>query len=132
MRCSTQGMAFPASISGQGSGAVVSARSRSAMPRVADHRPSRQFEIEGGADQIALHFEQAFGERQQFRLGQAAMPLVHRCRERIADAGLHPDQRRLRDAEPVGDRIGRLEPDAADVARQPVWVLAHHLDGIGP
>ena len=32
----------------------------------------------------------------------------------------------------VGDGIRRLEADAPDVAREPIGVLAHHLDGVGP
>ena len=31
----------------------------------------------------------------------------------------------------IGDRVGGLEADAADVAREPVRVLGHHLDGVG-
>ena len=30
-----------------------------------------------------------------------------------------------------GDQVGRAEPDAADVARKPVGVLAHHLHRVG-
>jgi len=58
--------------------------------------------------------------------------LVHRLGEGIADAGADADHRRLLDAEPGGDRIRCFETDAADVAREPIRVFAHHLDGIRP
>ena len=60
------------------------------------------------------------------------MALVHRLGQRVGDAGAHPDHRRLVDPEPHRDRIGGLEADAADVAREPIRVLRHDLDGIGP
>ena len=59
------------------------------------------------------------------------MALVHRLGQRIGNSGAHADHRRLLDAEPHGDRVGGLEADAADVARQPIRVLGHDLDGIG-
>ena len=59
------------------------------------------------------------------------MTIVHRFGQRIRDAGTNPDHRRLLDAEPVGDRVSGLEADAADVAREPIGVLGHDLDGVG-
>ena len=75
-------------------------------------------------------FQQFDGQRHQFLGGQAAMALVHRLGQRIGDAGAHPDHRRLLDAELHGDRVGGLEADAADVAREAVRVFGHDLDGI--
>src|SRR3954469_17150366 len=61
---------------------------------------------------------------------EATMSLTHRFNERIGDARAHADHCRLFDAKPDGDRISRLETDAADVACQPVRVLSHDLHGV--
>src|SRR5205085_3930540 len=45
--------------------------------------------------------------------------------------GAHAAHRGLVDAELHGNRIRSLEADAADVAREAIGVLGHHLDGIG-
>ena len=77
------------------------------------------------------HLQQFLGERDQLIGRQAAMTLVHGLGQGKGDAGPHPDHGGLLDAELHGDGIGGLEADAADVARQPVGVLRHHLNGIG-
>ena len=59
------------------------------------------------------------------------MAFVHRFGQRIADARANPDHGRLRDAELHRDGVGGHETDAADVAREAVRVLRHHLHGIG-
>ena len=99
--------------------------------RVGDDRSLGQFEIERRLDQLRGDLEQLDGKRHQFLGGQAAMALVHRLGQRVGNPGAHPDHRRLLDAELHGDGVGGLEADAADVARQPVGVLGHDLDGIG-
>ena len=92
---------------------------------------SAQFQLQRGLNQLLWHLEQVDGERHQFIRGQAAVALVHGLGQRVGDPGAHPDHRRLLDAELHGDRVGGLEADAADVARQPIRVLGHDLDGIG-
>ena len=99
---------------------------------IGDHRAVGQLQIERGADQCLRHLEQALRERDQFRDRQAAMALVHRLGEGVADAGADADHRGLLNAEAGGDGIRGLEADAAYVARDPVRVLAHHLDSAGP
>ena len=99
--------------------------------RVGDDRSLGQFEIERGLDQLLGDLQQLDGQRRQFLGGQSAMTLVHRLGQRVGDPGAHPDHRRLLDAELHGDRVGGLEADAADVARQAIGVLGHDLDGIG-
>ncbi len=59
------------------------------------------------------------------------MTVIHRFRQSIGDASADADHRRLLDAEPEGDRVGGLEADAADIARQAIRVVGHDLDGIG-
>ena len=59
------------------------------------------------------------------------MALVHGFGQGKGDAGAHPDHGGLLDAELHGNGVGGLEADAADVARQPVWVLRHHLHCVG-
>ena len=75
--------------------------------------------------------EQLLGKRYQLFRRQAAMSLIHGLGQRIGNSGAHPDHRRLLDAELHGDRVGGLEADAADIARQPIRVLGHDLDGVG-
>src|SRR5258708_21940315 len=62
---------------------------------------------------------------------QATMAFIHRLGQSIGDAGPNPDHCGLLDAESHGDGVRRLEADAADIARQPIRVLRHHLDSIG-
>jgi hypothetical protein len=98
---------------------------------VGHHRPFAEFERERLRDELRANIEQLGRKPTQLLLRQAAMPLLHRLGERVADASPDPDHRRRRDAEPHRDRIRRLEADAADVAGQPVGVLRHDLHGIG-
>jgi hypothetical protein len=99
--------------------------------RVRDHRSLDQLEFQRGLHQLQRYLKQAGGKRHQFVAGQTAVALVHRLGQRVRDAGAHPHHGRLVDAEPHRNCIGGLEADAADVARQPVRVLRHDLDGIG-
>src|SRR5262245_18598000 len=55
---------------------------------------------------------------------------MHGLGERVRDARAHPDHGRLLDAKFGRNGVSGLEADAADVTRQPIWVLGHHLDGI--
>ena len=59
------------------------------------------------------------------------MTVAHGFGERIRDSRAHPDHRGLLDTEFLGDHIRGAEPDASDVAREPIRILAHHLNGIG-
>jgi hypothetical protein len=59
------------------------------------------------------------------------MPFVHGLGQRVGNPRPHTDHRGFLDAELHGDGVGSLEADAADVARQPVRILGHDLDGIG-
>ena len=43
----------------------------------------------------------------------------------------NPDHRRLFDAELHGDRVGGLKTNATNIAREPIRVLGHDLDGVG-
>ena len=99
--------------------------------RVGNHRAVGQLQVQRGADQLAGNLQEFGRERSQLFFRQAAMTLVHRFGQRIADARADPDHGRLLDAELHRDRVGRHETDAADVAREAVGVLRHHLHGIG-
>ena len=59
------------------------------------------------------------------------MPLVHGLGQRIGNPSANPDHRRFLDTELHGDGVGGLEADAPDIARQPIRVLGHDLDGVG-
>ena len=98
---------------------------------VGDHRALLQLEVERSADEVLLDLEQLLGKRDQLFRRQAAMPLVHGLGQRIGNPGADADHRRPFDAELHGDGVGGLEPDAPDIARQPIGVLGHDLDGVG-
>ncbi len=140
---STHGMALSASIAGQGREPDASVRRRAAMARSARCSPARkmqgslvdgvgddlavlQLQLERGLDDRGWHLQQLGGHRQQLLMRQPAVALVHRFGQRVADAGAGADHRRLLDAELLGDQIGALEADAADVAREPIRVLGDH------
>ena len=55
------------------------------------------------------------------------MSLLHRLGQRVADPGADPHHGGLLDPELRRDLVGGAEADAADVARQPVGVVADHL-----
>ena len=144
-------MARSASIAGQGGAPAAKRRSRSAISRSARCRPARktqrcpssavgdhvarlQLQAERGPDQLLRHLQQLARERHQLLLGQAAVALLHGLGQREGDAGAHPDHRRALDAQPLGDPVGGAEADAADVAGEPVGVLAddaHRLGAVG-
>ena len=145
---STHGMAFAASMAGQGRAPLHSALMRVgdrpfgpvqsgeedatlAVDRVGDDLAILQLQIERGLDDPGRHLQQLDRHRHQLRQRQPAVALVHCFGERVADAGAGPDHRRLLDAELRRDLIGALEADAADVARKPVGVLRDQPDGVG-
>jgi len=97
---------------------------------VGDDRAVREFQRERGLDQLRGDPEKLGREAAELLLRQAAMPLVHRLRQGVADASADPDHRGWFDAKPHGDGVGGLEADAADVAGQAIRVLRHHLHGV--
>ena len=99
--------------------------------RVGHHRAFGQFQVQRGADQLAGNLQEFGRERSQLFFRQAAMTLVHRFGQRIADARADPDHGRLLDAELHRDGVGGHEADAADIPGEPVGVLRHDLHGIG-
>src|SRR5215831_579507 len=58
------------------------------------------------------------------------MALIHPFGQRTGNPRTNPDHRRLFDAELHGDRVGGLETNATNIAREPVRVLGHDLDGV--
>jgi hypothetical protein len=54
-------------------------------------------------DEFGRYLKQLFGEGNEFFGREAAMPFVHRFRERVGDAGTYADQRGLLDAELARD-----------------------------
>ena len=98
---------------------------------VGDHRALLQFEIERSANELLRHLEQLLGERYQLFRRQTAMPLIHGLGQRIGNPGANPDHGGLFDAEFHRDGVGGLEANATDIARQPIGVLGHDLDGVG-
>ena len=83
---------------------------------VGNHRAFGQLQVQRGADQLAGNLQEFGRERPEFLFRQAAMTLVHRFGQRIADARADPDHGRLLDSELHCDGVGGHETDAADVA----------------
>src|SRR5215510_558367 len=59
------------------------------------------------------------------------MALIHAFGQRIGNPRTNPDHRRLFDAKLHGDRISGLETNATNIAREPIRILGHDLDGVG-
>ena len=97
---------------------------------IGDHGALLQLEIKRSTDQLLRHLEQLLGQRDQLFRRQTAVPLVHRLGQRIGNSRAHPDRRCLLDAEPHCKGVCGLETNAANIARQPVWVFGHDLDGV--
>ena len=102
-----------------------------ACDAVGDQGALPEFEVHRRPDQIHRHLEQLHREGGQVGHPQPAMAVSHCFAQGIGDARPHPDHRGLLDPELPGDQVGRAEPDAADVTRKPVGVLAHHLHRVG-
>src|ERR1039458_8448685 len=90
-----------------------------------------ELEIERSADEFLRDLDQLFGKRYQLFRRQAAMSLIHGLGQRIGNPRADPHHGGLLDAELHRDGVGRLEADAADVARQAIWILGHDLDSVG-
>jgi len=102
------------------------------IDRVGNHAPAGELQCQRLGEQPTLYLEQLLGERQKLRLGQTTIAVLDRLEEGVGDAGTGPHYRRLRDAELLGDLVGRDEADAADVAGKAVGVLVDQRDRIGP
>jgi hypothetical protein len=101
-----------------------------AVEIVGNNGTTLEFEVQRRFHQFGRHFEQLFGEGNEFFDRKTAMPFIHRLGERVGDPGTYPDQRCLLDAELGRDLISRSEADAADVASQPIRVLRDQPDGV--
>ena len=98
---------------------------------VSDDRALLQLEVERSPDQSLRHLEALLGQRHQLVRRQTAMAFVHRFGQRVGNARTNPDHRRLFDAQLRRNGVGGLEADATNIAREPVRVLGHDLDGVG-
>ncbi len=101
---------------------------RLAVDGVGHHRARRDLELQRLLDERLGDLEQPRGRLVQVGQRQAAVPVVHRLDERVADARPGADHRRALDAQAGGDPVGAEEPDAADIGRQAVGVLADDRD----
>ena len=105
---------------------------RRVRDRVCDDGAFGQLQLESGSDRIVGHVEQAGRQRAELVGRQSAVAVVHRFGQRVADAGAHPGHRRPGDAQLHRDRVGDLEPDTANVAREAVGVVRDDLDRVAP
>ncbi len=88
--------------------------------------------VERVEDCRRLRTQQVRRRGDEFPLGQQCMALVPRRAEGVQRARLEARGRVRRDADRLGDLVGRLEADAPDLARQPVGLLAHHPPAVIP
>ena len=80
-------------------------------------------------DDLAGDLQELDRQRHQFGVRQPAVPLGRRLCQGVRHAGLRTQGRVQRNADLLGDRVGRQEADAANVPREPVRVVLHHGDG---
>ena len=80
--------------------------------RVGNHRAFGQLQVQRGADQLAGNLQEFGRERSELFFRQAAVSLVHRFCQRIADARADPDHARPRlDGGPITLAINPPTPD---------------------
>ena len=89
-----------------------------------------EFLGDGSLDQGSLDLQELLRERDQHRDRQGAMALVRGGLEGEGHPRPQPLGGGLLHAELGRNGVGRAEPDAAHVARQPIRVLGHDLDGL--
>ena len=90
---------------------------------VGDYRAVPQFEVERGCDQLGWNLKQLLRKRDELLGGETAMPLIHGLSKREGDAGAHPDQCILLDAELGRNLVGSAESYAANITREPMRVF---------
>ena len=100
------------------------------LDRIRDHFTVGEFRGEGGADHSLVDLEQSGRELDQFLDRQSAVALVRRLLQSEGDSSPHALRRLPRHPELHRDGVGDPKPNAADVARQPIGVLGHDLDGV--
>ncbi|CAO4155318.1 hypothetical protein DHODJN_22085 [Methylorubrum extorquens] len=83
-----------------------------------------------GADQASLDLQKLLGKVCQVSDRQRAVTLVHGRLEGEGYASPQALRRLLRQPELHGDRVSRLEADAANVLSEAVRVLGHDLDRV--
>ena len=91
-------------------------------------------EAKGLLDEIPRSLEELPREHQQLLFGQTAVAIRESFSQHVAEAGAQPHRRGLRHPELPGQAIRNDEPDAANVAGQPVGILAdllHRLRTVG-
>ena len=81
-------------------------------------------------EQVFTYLEQLRGARHQFVVGNVHVAVLDAGLERVQEAGLESLGRVAGDAELAGDRIGGAKPDAPDLVREAVRILAHHADRV--
>ncbi len=103
---------------------------RASVHRVPDDRPGLELEVERLRHQRLGDVEQPRGGGHQLRHRQAAMPIVRRLGQRVADARPRANHGRLLDAERGRDLVRGEEADSPDVGGEPVRVLRDDGDGV--
>ncbi len=97
---------------------------------IPDDAPFAKLQPNGRFDKRFRHFEELSGKRVEFVRRQPAMAVVQRLRERVRNTGPDADHGGFLNAKPLGDCVGGLEADTADILRQTVGIFRHDLHGI--
>ena len=98
--------------------------------RVGDDLVIGELMIQRRSDDALVDLEQLGRELDQVLDRKPAMALVGRLLQGEGDPGPNALRRLAGHAHLHGDRVGGPKADAADVAREPIGILGHHLDGV--
>ena len=96
----------------------------------ADEVPGAEASFDAAEDEGGIHDEESGGLVAQDVEGKGAVALVGGLKEDVLEAGVDACGGIEREAEALGDLVGGLESDAADVAGEAVRIGADDLDGL--
>jgi len=97
---------------------------------VGDHFPGHQLLGQCLLYRLGRNDEEVDRQPDEFVSRQAAMAVVCGLLQCEGDAGAQTLRGFFGQSEPHGDGVGGAEADAADVTRQAIGILGHHLDGV--
>jgi len=98
--------------------------------RVRHHIAAGELIREGSPNGSLIDFEQRRRQLDQLLDGETAMTFVCRLLQGVGNSGPHPLRGLPRHAKLHGDGVGGPKADAANVARQPIRILGHDLNGV--
>jgi hypothetical protein len=98
---------------------------------VGDHSFVLEFLLKGISKNVSGYLQKFLCHRHEIILGQPTMALRHGFGQGVRNPGSRPDHGCLLDAEFFRDLVSRQGPNALDVPRKAVWILADQGDRVG-